>query len=313
MKKHYTSRSKVLLLFLVLAVAGAAEAQTHEFAPIGAEWYYNYQMNWIEGYVKITSEADTVINGFHFKKLAKSRHVYNYVEEMNHDHVIGYEFVLQQGDSVMVFRNGHIYKLFDFGAGIGDSWEIPQTYLACPDSVGSVVVVGKGVEEMFGLNLRYIDINDVSGSSWGYGFHGDVPCRVYDRVGPVNGYLFPEQLCLIDVCEGGALRCYHDDEVMAQIGDVDCDYVYLSLSERSDNCTITVFPNPARDYVQITLPAFEAPFVIIDVFDALGRQFEKMKVIEGASYLDISHYPTGLYSLSARSNSNTYHGFFVKL
>ncbi len=312
MKRLYTSRSKALLLLLLVA-AGAAKAQTHEFAPVGAEWYYNYQMNWIEGYVRITSETDTVINGSHFKKLVKSRHVYDYVEEMESEYVIGYDYVLQRDDSVMVFRNGHVYKLFDFGAEIGDSWEIPQTYPACPDSVGSVVVVGKGEEDVFGLNLRYIDINDAPGSSWGYGFHGHVPCRVYERVGPVNSYLFPEQLCSIDFCEGGMLRCYHDGEVMAQIGNVDCDYVYLSLTEQSDNCTIRVFPNPARDYVQITLPAFEDSSIIIDVFDALGRRFEKMDVVEETYYLDISRYPTGLYSLLARSNSNTYHGFFVKL
>ena len=51
----------LIILLLLLVVSYNLKAQT-EFAPVGAEWYYNYNNFWNVGYVKITSESDTIID-----------------------------------------------------------------------------------------------------------------------------------------------------------------------------------------------------------------------------------------------------------
>ncbi len=73
MKRHYTSKSKVLLLLLLVA-AGAAKAQTHEFAPVGAEWHYErlYREGWNYtgvAYDRFRSLRTVEINGWECKEI----------------------------------------------------------------------------------------------------------------------------------------------------------------------------------------------------------------------------------------------------
>ena len=61
---------KKSILILATLICGTAFAQK-EFAPFGATWYYSKVENFAgeEGYIKIVSERDTIINNFDYNPL----------------------------------------------------------------------------------------------------------------------------------------------------------------------------------------------------------------------------------------------------
>ncbi len=306
MKRHYTSRSKILLLFLLLAVAGAAEAQTHEFAPIGAEWHYTFNLGAGHGYVHIASVTDTVIDGMGCRKLEKSYHIHDGILNTYSDYVFGYEYVTLQQNAVMLYKRGAFYTLFDFDAEEGDSWTIPQNdmvYGGEADTVGTVVVVGKGTEEVNGVSLRYIEIMDGEGSQCGFCYHGYGPIKVIERVGPVNSYLFPEQTVAVDFHEGGILRCYFDEVIgLFKTGDVDCDYI-TAIDENHNETMPHVYPNPTKGEFAVTLSEQEPS--VIEVFDALGKRIYKSPEVMGKHTINLSLYPNGMFLIRIQNGSTT--------
>ena len=73
--KHTVTK---LFLLLLLAVAGRmAKAQTHQFAPLGATWYYETQSMFTKGYIKMEVEKDTVIDSRRCIKLNREEYWHN--------------------------------------------------------------------------------------------------------------------------------------------------------------------------------------------------------------------------------------------
>ena len=67
----------IFISLLLLAVAGTMKAQNNNFAPIGAEWYYETQTMFTKGYIKMIAEKDTIIDGHACLKLAGEEHWHN--------------------------------------------------------------------------------------------------------------------------------------------------------------------------------------------------------------------------------------------
>ncbi len=295
---------KRVLLLLLLAVAGVAKAQTHEFALVGAEWHYSFFQGAGHGYVHIVSVTDTVIDGMECRKLEKSYHIHDGILNTYSDYVFGYEYVTWQQNAVMLYKRGAFYKLFDFDAEEGDSWTIPQNdmeYGGEADSIGTVVVVGKGMEEVNGVSLRYIEIMDGEGSQCGFCYHGYGPIKVIECVGPVNSYLFPEQTVAVDYHEGGLLRCYSDDGIgLFKTGDVDCDYI-TAIGENHDDIMPQVYPNPTSGEATVILSEQEAS--IIEVFDAVGKRIYQSQAAKGKHSINLLPYPNGIYLIRIQNGS----------
>ena len=66
---------KIYTLLALLLMAGGVTAQESDivFAPLGAEWHYNYFGMFEEGYVNIKATKDTIIDGFNCVELEKNK------------------------------------------------------------------------------------------------------------------------------------------------------------------------------------------------------------------------------------------------
>ena len=67
-KKHSTMKNiRIYALLALLLMAGGVTAQKSDivFAPLGAEWHYNYYGMFEEGYVNIKATKDTIIDGMY--------------------------------------------------------------------------------------------------------------------------------------------------------------------------------------------------------------------------------------------------------
>ncbi|WP_373835339.1 T9SS type A sorting domain-containing protein [Bacteroides heparinolyticus] len=321
MKRLYTSKSKVLLLFLLLAAAGAAKAQTHEFAPVGAEWYYSYVNIFTTGYIHIKAVKDTVIDGTECVKLEKQEHGY-YMDPWG----IGPglysvkprpEYVTNSEDKVYLYRDQTFHLWFDFDAEVGDSWPVPppDNDNLISDTAGFLIVEARGTEMVNGKELKYIDVIDREGSEWGYGnyFYGQSPytVRIYERIGPVGCYMFPETHWEADANEGGPFRCYEDEEI-GHVSDFpyNCDYInpeYQAVVEQK-NDRMEVFPNPVEESVGISMPS-NTPFVV-KLYDSMGRMIRVLAGKESFLTINLDGLPSGLYFLTCDTETDT---FSIKL
>lgn len=304
--KKISSKHKFFFIIIIFLASLEIKSQTHEFAPIGAEWYYEYQKPFIKGYVHITVNHDTIIKDVKCRKLTKVLYGFDYYEGLC-KRLIGYEYVTQSNDSVMIYRDGAFCMLFDFGASVGDTWTLIGNNIPCEQSYGLAHVVGIGADTISGQVLKYVKIINDQYSYWGYGdcMVGE-PCRdtvkIFERIGPIKEYLLPEQHCLFDYGEGGLLRCYIDDDIgclhFSWTGiNVNCDYInddYQSTDDINHGCQSVIYPNPCHDFIHIILDGINDVYL----YDNQGTTVFQLKNIVGNSLdIDMSDCPKGLYLL----------------
>ena len=301
--KTHNLKNKVFLL-LLLTMVGVGKAQIYEFAPIGAEWYNAKQEMFTQGYVKISVTNDTIIDKYKCSVLTIEEYCFDFFSHQLFHFDVGKEYIMQNQDSVMIYQGGRFYKLFDFGAEIGSSWTVPGDS-SCEEEEGRVSIVGKGSETVNGVELRYILLTDDVNSSWGFGngMLGEPAdtIKVLERIGPVGSALFPRQKCLFDNDKYGTLRCYSDDLIYVNYSwpNVNCDFVcdgYIEIAENNDNVMWSIFPNPAKDNVHISIPVDTS--YIIEMYDNMGRKIRSLIGEAPFIIIDLNNVPSGLYYLT---------------
>ena len=313
--------TKLILIAFMFVFTGSLKAQT-EFAPVGAEWYYNYNNFGNVGYVKITSESDTIIDNVFCKKLVKSIHVYDYVSYNEKKGVFGYEYLTQINDSVMIYSDGEFKKLYDFSAEIGDTLLIPGLGHYEEFTHGTAVVTGKGFMEFEGESLRYIDLKHLEDTPWQFScYHnydnGYNTARICEKIGNISGYLLPEKYFIVDDDEGGALRCYSDNETSITFSKEECDYVPQKddVDEISASDIIKIYPNPATTKVEVsyTLPENETNATLV-MTNTLGVNVKTVHLDgnNGKTTLSLEELPSGIYFYTIRCGENVKSGKLVK-
>ena len=240
--------------------------------------------------MEITSVKDTLVADYECKKLHKYRETYNYLvfEHLYED--LGDEIIRSDDDKVYIYRNGLFYTLYDFSAQTGDIWNIPYTYEApdC-DTIGSVEVTSIGDTIIQGENLRYIVVEPIENSAWNlYG-------TIIEKIGPVELYFFPEQMCTVDFFEGGAFRCFDNGVIHIESGPYACEYVTVSTSDlavKNLNC----FPNPANSQFTFELPAINKEGSI-HIKDINGKSIAELSLNQNQTQLvwDCSQVAPGVY------------------
>lgn len=78
--------------------------------------------------------------------------------------------------------------------------------------------------------------------------------------------------------------------------------------------TFRVYPNPAKDYVQVQIPlSYNSNPIEISVYDVVGKQLIKMQTNAAVQKVFVGKLAAGVYTISiSSSNRNLYNGVFVK-
>ncbi|HUH36125.1 MAG TPA: T9SS type A sorting domain-containing protein [Moheibacter sp.] len=90
---------------------------------------------------------------------------------------------------------------------------------------------------------------------------------------------------------------------------VSCDT--LGVADFNDEGNISIYPNPAADFVQVSSKASKIDSY--DLTDTSGRKVLSSKVNAFETKIDIKHLPKGVYILTLKSNGQSIHKKIVKI
>lgn len=163
MKKQYAlSLATIVFTCFHFSLNAQEQAPGSEFAPIGATWYYETieTMKDDYGYVKLTVEKDTLVEGLPARKISVT-HTFGSTEKWDD------LFVYQNGDSVFYYLKNRFRLVFNFGWEVGDT----VTLYRSPFCLGynhesnpfsaKAIITDKTTENVNGYSLRRWSVTHV--------------------------------------------------------------------------------------------------------------------------------------------------------
>jgi len=290
-------------IFTVIIILITLNGVSQNFAPPGATWYYSYANFAIEGYVKISYENDTTIQGIQVQKLAKNIIAYDFVSEININLFDGFEYTYSDNDHVYWWVNNEFKVLYDFTVQVGDTVMTYEKvfggdYEGDCDPFGRSLVTEAGVDTINGTALRWYIIEDFENSP--VFFSG----KIYERVGSMV-YLFGMPGgCDIIYEEGrGPLRCYSDDDFPEYKNpgyQGECDFVVGIDEITNERNYFNFYPNPANDKLTIEIKE-NVSINSISIFTLDGKLIKETPFRDLNFDIDISGLQAGIYLIEVET------------
>lgn len=312
-RQLYTTTCKVFLL-LLLAVTGAAKAQTKTWPMPGAEWTYCLYANG-DAYAKevwrVTSDSligNRVYNviqpvdslGYSIANSGKilltrceNNVVYRYV---NNKEYLFFPLDLEEGDVFTTFRSA--------GWGANGVLNYGNDSTCC--SLKPLLVTEKKEVELGGLVLNEYTLKDTLFTSL-YGYEDLGYWTMVDRIGPIGTYP------LIDLRENGGVYnghsfcnyyvCGYTSAFLSGYRDDTYEHVWFvcnptGVAENIKDHSFEVYPNPTTGIVRIECEEI-VEIRVYNSFGSLVMTFREMNEIN----LDV--LPKGIYMLIISDTRNT--------
>lgn len=295
---------KYLILIFVFLIPTLNFAQ-HEFAPIGAEWYYNKQSSYNPpefGFTKLTSIKDSIIDN-------KEVRVIEVIDAPNDSTrtIEGYEYLHQSGDTIWYWKGNQFHLLYNFAMQKGDSILLYSEMVnQCTenDPYGWNRVDSVFTRTFNEIKLKTYSSIPISNSVWGFYEYS------YEIFGNSN-YLIPQNYdCVYDYPGYGSLRCYSDPTngilIVSEYAKCDSTYKYTdtySTQVFRNTDFLSIYPVPVESELNIQ---FQNNSIIdkntaIEIIDNRGISIRKYKY--AIDKIDVSDLPKGTYFLIISLNN----------
>ncbi len=277
MKTKHLLFASLFMLFI-----GANPIKAQSWAPVGAIWHYTRNTEfppYVQSYIKIISEKDTIINSVSCRKLIRFKpamisgtpNVYRdilYMYELNH--------------KVYYYVNSlnRFCLLYDFNANAGDSWVLDEFPAAWGDTIK---VISTGTININGHQKKTMQITNTCAQ---YGFGG----TLIEDIGNTL-YMFPT----FDMNFEGPLRCYQDNILGLYNTEVapSCEFTTVGIEEYTDKDNIFIYPNPANNTINIIID--NNSNAIVKIINAKGQLINEIKSVKEHETIDVSGLPAGMY------------------
>lgn len=259
MKKHLLTSLIVLFFFFNLKSQNST-------------WYYEYLNFDSNGYVKIETTGDTIIQGKTCQVLSKTRVVYNGFYSVFDTTFIGSEYIYVTDDTTFRFKFSNFYPLYIFNGKIGDTYlTAGNNIIEGCDSTVIVTINNIGNTQINGITLRWVDIS--TDDTAGFNFSG----RMIENIGMIDFYMFPEYnyTCIVDANEGGSFRCYFTEDSLFYSANPQnpCDYVWIGINDLNITQRILVYPNPFENKLFVELEGLKTMSNLsLKIFDIFGNE-----------------------------------------
>jgi len=288
----------VLACLFLLTIIG--NAQTFEFAPVGAEWYYaryyrvGYDPTGI-AYDKFTSLRTVEINGIECKEIELYRHLnwYGVVDPYTE-----LRYIHQEGDQIYEVEDGEMYLLYDFSKGPGEYWVVPK--------YNDTIRVG---------SISYITLDDGTNRkvletepTVNYDLH---IYYVIEGIG-MDESLFPFYYLDGDSWLEGPLRCYFEDGTQLISSETECDYEVLDINEM-DEKSIVIMNTIVNNSLHVEFSEMLNGLKKIQIINITGTTVYSSDVVDNQVEIQFSDKPSGVYLLSVKTGSREFNVRFIKV
>lgn len=309
MKKTHVIKNK-LLLFLLLAVAGLAKAQSHEFAPVGAEWHLQWN-------VLLSRESTNVQFTVIFFASSNDSIMY---QGVRYKIIIAEEYDYSFDYGLIREESG---KLFFRKQGNGIAFEDEVLLYDWTLSEGDTIFVQSG-SEANGLVLNSIQdtiMNDVQRRKFTFSYlaNPELKEKWIEGMGSELGFPFsgtkiqPESY--LGFTANSELLCYHEEgELVWQNPNYEtCLINFVGIQDNSEESGFQVYPNPVTEVLHLR---YDNEFInefVYQIFNCQGLCCAS-GVIKQSEDISIAHLSEGFYILKIKSPSLTkdWHFRFVK-
>ena len=298
-----------ILIFAMFVIGTGNLSYSQEWAPDGAEWYYEYVNFWFMGYVHISVVGDTIINDTACRMLDKRSVIRNLEFDTTYTRYIGREYMFSENGRVYIFANDKFYALYDFTSVPGDTLIVPQNddLLEWCNTEGKIIVTDTGSTTLNGQFLRKIEVQPVEGTHWAiYG-------EIIEKIGPIYSYMLaePDWACVVDHFEGGRLRCYSDPDFGLYSTGIspECDYL-VSIPEADDEAFV-IYPNPCGETININIPD-GASKCVAEIFDMTGQKVKEASIPSVSNQISMSDIKPGIYAIRIKTNNKELKRIIVK-
>ena len=257
--------------------------------PIGTEWYYEITNdNGSVTYQYLECAADTTINDKPIHILVRINTLYDKSE------VITHEYIYEENNKVYWWNKtlGEFTTLYDFGAEVGDEWEIKVGTQTIPVHVDAAQTVTYKSQEYKMLSIS--DPDDI--------FTGDIICGI----GHLTSF-FPEKL-MTKGYRVENIRCFwQDGELIYQNGDQDCDEIYeqhhFGVEEIENENEFVIYPNPSHDVLYVLSDNINSEYRVTNL---MGQTLMIGEITSENQMIDVSSLPKGIYFITLINKTPNY-------
>lgn len=268
----------------------ACQAQTSNWAPVGAKWWYGYEeggtVGDLYGYVRMDATKDTMVDGQSCRKLELRAYWFSSLPVASYDSAfIGTTYSYRSGDSVFYYAESSTdtgwSMLYYFGDSLGKTWEF----------IGTDFTGGPCANEQFTLDSLACD-QFIPGQDSICGYFAISSNGSYVFMDPYTdlfggmGFFLPLANCIEDGFWADPLRCYYEPSVgLINLTGLLCDTIVITrLAEDNivPNKQINLYPNPTGNNSIIDLPPnLDLENSILRLFNASGQQVLEQSIPEG--------------------------------
>lgn len=302
---------KFTLIILMLLATFSVKGQV-EFAPVGAEWYYerlimNYETWKYEDvtYDRFRSLGVVEINGWQCKEIELFQNVDC---DGNVNPYYETRYINQEGEQIYEVVDGERYLLYDFSKEVGEYWiithrppfelpELPETDTVFVDEIKEIVLADGSKRRMFVTSVNVETCLYLT--------------NIIEGIG-LDESLFPFYVLLgPPACMNTGIRCYSEDNNYLITSDVECDYEELSLEEYAKPSIIcnTIID----DCLNIQFNDISKNGLYVSIYDIIGNLIYKDMFFDNSVFIDLSNQMSGMYFVKIDYNSDSSTFKIIKL
>jgi hypothetical protein len=254
---------------------------------VGTEWYYEIEdENGNLTYQHLEYAADTTVNNKDVVIIIRTNTLYDKSEFTE----VTREYVYEENGIIYWWNKdlGEFTPLYDFGAEVGDEWEIKVGMESITMHVDTVEY-----QEYEGCLYKMLIVSDENDF-----FSGTIVCGI----GHLTSF-FPEKLMTRGKnyrVEG--IRCYwREGQLVFKYGDRDCDEVYEEWHNGIDEpveSQFNIYPNPTNGILTIHHSSFRIPHSSFRITNFMGQTLMSGSITAETQQIDVSGLPQGMYFIT---------------
>jgi len=312
-------RKKIFLICIIYCLFLQANAQT-EFAPLGAEWYYTYDIgyNSKNHFNHVISEKDTIVDGYNCRVLRQYYEDSSFVSKE-------YIFKQEQGKIYYYYQN-QFNLLFDFDAKVNDTIKFAAIYRIYNQDSMSVSYDTTYTDTIISARYRVesITINAQNLKTFRTEILNEdktIIDHIYLYVEKIGLYYLtgsPLQRELIPMYDNLPhpaaeyfrwIRCYSDDNTSFVSDEwvamsLPCNYPIISLAvDMPKEKDINIYPNPTNG--QLTINNEQLTIKNVEIYDIVGQVVftSAVSAMSPEMTIDINHLASGMYFLKVNEKT----------